>query len=289
MANGITNAEVEALIESARERGIERVVSVDWVALSSDGFPGDAVTSAPTREALIEELVGHFDGDRESVDHKLLHGDIFLRERVTVSAWADDEGAAPSLGWVSDGDAAALATARAEAALAEREACAAIAHATMQRAKELSERCEDTRDGFAFRGDVHAASCIEADIVHRTTPATLSTDTLAAIAEARGLRVVEPEHLAELEAAARDAKKTAALAILETGDGLVKHFEALSLRLDALAEECMEGSESRRIYAQQAENARAVAETIRERMPRPSALYQGSGSLAERGGKDGAK
>lgn len=34
----------------------------------------------------------------------------------------------------------------------------------------------------------------------RTTPDTLSTDTLAAIAEARGLRLVEPEHLAELEA-----------------------------------------------------------------------------------------
>ena len=32
----------------------------------------------------------------------------------------------------------------------------------------------------------------------RTTPATLSTDTLAAIAEARGLRVVEPELVAEV-------------------------------------------------------------------------------------------
>jgi hypothetical protein len=88
-------------------------------------------------------------------------------------------------------------TARAEAALAEREACAA-----------LVEREREKRLGFAktsatpeFYGGQAAVLGLTVDAIRaRTATATLSTDTLAAIAEARGLRVVEPEHLAELEA-----------------------------------------------------------------------------------------
>jgi hypothetical protein len=74
-----------------------------------------------------------------------------------------------------------LATARAEAALAEREACAEVGDALIDnlgRAYEAPERCA-IRD---FMRDIRA----------RTTPATLSTETLAAIAEARGLRIVKP-------------------------------------------------------------------------------------------------
>lgn len=74
-----------------------------------------------------------------------------------------------------------VATARAEAALAEREACA-----------DLSQKHSDS---------LFITSAIRA----RTTPDTLSNDTLAAIAKARGLRVVQLERLVELEAAAKDA------------------------------------------------------------------------------------
>lgn len=42
----------------------------------------------------------------------------------------------------------------------EREACAKIADGEAQRARALSERCEDTSDGFAFRGDVATAESI---------------------------------------------------------------------------------------------------------------------------------
>lgn len=82
-----------------------------------------------------------------------------------------------------------IATARAETALAEREACAEVA---------------SSRSRWAYEGAAQAAARGEAiEIEHairaRTTSATLSTETLAAIAEARGLRVVEPELLEGLE------------------------------------------------------------------------------------------
>lgn len=50
----------------------------------------------------------------------------------------------------------------------------------------------------AIRAAADEASRIRGEIRARTTPDTLSTDTLAAIAEARGLRVVEPELVAEV-------------------------------------------------------------------------------------------
>lgn len=90
---------------------------------------------------------------------------------------------------IFEGVRAAIATARAEAALAEREACAEIARGSAEMAR-LPKGWE------AARGE---AIAIDHAIRARTTPATLSTETLAAIAEARGLRVVEPELLAGLE------------------------------------------------------------------------------------------
>lgn len=82
-----------------------------------------------------------------------------------------------------------VATARAEAALAEREACAEVA-------RNRAEVARPPEGWVAARGE---ALGIERTIRARTTPATLSTETLAAIAEARGLRVVEPEMLAGIE------------------------------------------------------------------------------------------
>lgn len=93
-----------------------------------------------------------------------------------------------------------LATARAEAALAEREACAEVV-------KREAGRRHDALEWMPL-GDPRAREIVEARnalddatsaIRARTTPATLSTETLAAIAEARGLRVVEPGLLAGLE------------------------------------------------------------------------------------------
>lgn len=79
-----------------------------------------------------------------------------------------------------------VATARAEAALAEREALVFYVDRALRDAL-----------GGAFRT---AYVLAVADAFRaRTTPATLSTETLAAIAEARGLRVVEPELLAAAE------------------------------------------------------------------------------------------
>lgn len=103
----------------------------------------------------------------------------------------------------------ASSTARAEAALAEREAIVGI---MARRAEQLRGSADD----FSV-GDHHlryeAAREELLDLMQklaRTTPATLSTDTLAAIAEARGLRLVEPEHLAELEAAAKSEREACA-------------------------------------------------------------------------------
>lgn len=81
---------------------------------------------------------------------------------------------------------AKLAAARAEAALAEREALVFYVDRALRDAL-----------GGVFRT---AYVLAVADAFRaRTTPATLSTETLAAIAEARGLRVVEPELLAAAE------------------------------------------------------------------------------------------
>ncbi len=92
----------------------------------------------------------------------------------------------------------AVATARAEGAAAEREACLSwIEKVSLTVAKSgpmnaaLAHIVATMR---AMRDDLREHRARD------TTPATLSTDTLAAIAEARGLRLVEPEHLAELEA-----------------------------------------------------------------------------------------
>lgn len=81
---------------------------------------------------------------------------------------------------------AKLATARAEAALAEREALVFYVDRALR---------------YALGGVFRTAYVLAvADAFRaRTTSATLSTETLAAIAEARGLRVVEPELLAGLE------------------------------------------------------------------------------------------
>ena len=81
---------------------------------------------------------------------------------------------------------AKLATARAEAALAEREALVFYVDRALRDAL-----------GGVFRT---AYVLAVADAFRaRTTSATLSTETLAAIAEARGLRVVEPGLLATAE------------------------------------------------------------------------------------------
>lgn len=114
-----------------------------------------------------------------------------LESDAAARAWCEE--------WVDSLVGPALATARAEAALAEREACVSVLDAEIAALEALG----DERD---YRGTTVVGWRIKSvraarDAIHaRTTPATLSTDTLAAIAEARGLRVVEPEHLAELEA-----------------------------------------------------------------------------------------
>jgi hypothetical protein len=103
-----------------------------------------------------------------------------------------------------------VATARAEAALAEREACAQWFEdraASYERRATLVAGNPASFGGAAVAEDVveslttaGAQARLDARTIRaRTTPDTLSTDTLAAIAEARGLRLVEPEHLAELE------------------------------------------------------------------------------------------
>ena len=103
----------------------------------------------------------------------------------------------------------ALATARAEAALAEREACAQWFEdraASYERRATLVAGNPASFGGAAVAEDVveslttaGAQARLDARTIRaRTTPDTLSTDTLAAIAEARGLRVVEPELVAEV-------------------------------------------------------------------------------------------
>ena len=172
----------------------------------------------------------------------------------------------------SKGDATAivtmLATARAEAALAEREACAEI----LGRASN----CKHDALEWLPLGDPRARELVEArdaltdalDAIRaRTTPDTLSSDTLAAIAESRGLRVVEQEHLAELEAlrAAVDEETAIDRERAEHGCGdascVVKHATGMTTN----------------------GGCRCGRRALR------AALQRARKELAERGGKDGAK
>lgn len=128
-------------------------------------------------------------------------GSVNCSGRPGPCAYRDDLGSAKS--WAETKLAALVApfveAARAEAALAEREACAALALDRAERWHHLmpgTPRNEAQAVAFAIRA--------------RTTPATLSTDTLAAIAEARGLRVVTAERVAELEAAAKTEREACA-------------------------------------------------------------------------------
>ena len=97
----------------------------------------------------------------------------------------------------------ALATARAEAALAERGALlqeiSRIASGLAASMPMNSVTAHVVEQLHALRNDLREYRA-------RTTPATLSTDTLAAIAEARGLRVLTAERVAELEAFATKAE-----------------------------------------------------------------------------------
>lgn len=161
MANGITNAKVEAAIEAAV--AAEREACAVRIKQAADQLDAAA--------ARIGELGAERDMAQAMIDE--LNGDLALVARERNEARA------------------VLVTARAEAALAEREACAMIADVRAAR-----QRHRHT----AVRAAADEASRIRGEIRARTTPDTLSTDTLAAIAEARGLRLVEPEHLAELEA-----------------------------------------------------------------------------------------
>lgn len=122
---------------------------------------------------------------------------------AAARAWCEE--------WIESLVGPALATARAEAALAEREACAqwfddrAASHersATLVTGNPASfgggSVAQELAESLTTAG---AQARLDARVIRaRTAPATLSSDTLAAIAEARGLRLVEPEHLAELEA-----------------------------------------------------------------------------------------
>jgi hypothetical protein len=171
----------------------------------------------------------------------------------------------------SKGDATAivtmLATDRAEAALAEREACVAAIEKLLaeHRANMVEACCPRHRGDAALMADAchHGADAIRA----RTTPATMSTDTLAAIAEARGLRVVEPERLAELEAlrAAVDEETAIDRERAEHGCG-----DASCIVERATGMTTNGGCRCGR------------------RAPR-AALQRARKELAERGGKDGAK
>lgn len=103
----------------------------------------------------------------------------------------------------------ALATARAEAALAERAAISTLVGTWW------------TRHAYEIRAAIDA----------RTTPATLSTDTLAAIAETRGLRVLTAERVAELEGAAKDASA----AVIAEREACAVRIKQAADQLDAAA------------------------------------------------------
>jgi hypothetical protein len=181
MANGITNAKVEAAIEAAV--AAEREACAVRIKQAADQLDAAA--------ARIGELVAERDMAQAMIDE--LNGDLALVARERNEARA------------------VLVTARAEAALAEREACAQWFEdraASYERRATLVAGNPASFGGAAVAEDVveslttaGAQARLDARTIRaRTTPDTLSTDTLAAIAEARGLRLVEPEHLAELEA-----------------------------------------------------------------------------------------
>ena len=145
------DVEIEAFVERGAERFLERFVTVEWVALSSDAEPDTQPRHrAPTRQQLIEQLVTDNEGDREYVEAKLIHGDLFLRERLTVSVWANDEDESPTLSWVTDSDddvaaerdeaRAELATMRADlAALTARMEVEIPAACAVVRARAIAE------------------------------------------------------------------------------------------------------------------------------------------------------
>lgn len=158
------DVEIEAFVERGAERFLERFVSVEWVALSSDAEP-DAQPRhrAPTRELLIEQLVADNEGDREYVESKLIHGDLFLRERLTVSVWSNDESEQPTLSWVTDSDddvASERDDARAELANMRADIAA------------LTERMETEIQAAAAAVRARAiAECVAAALTHTTAPA----------------------------------------------------------------------------------------------------------------------
>lgn len=124
----------------------------------------------------------------------------------------------------------ALANARAEAALAEREACAArLEESASTLARLAAEHLELSAMRVLYRHQSDVLLAESALLRDRTTPATLSSDTLAAIAEARGLCVVEPEHLAELQAAAKTLSEMPVL--LWTRDGSTETATVAGLTL----------------------------------------------------------
>lgn len=77
----------------------------------------------------------------------------------------------------------------AEAVLAEREACAKIADGERKEADRM-RAFGVYEDSYLWNGYERASEEIERSVRARTTPATLSNDALAAIAESRGLRLV---------------------------------------------------------------------------------------------------
>ena len=152
-------------------------------------------------------------------------GGLFFRDYVTGSL---EEAQRAAIAFAAEKCAPFVTIASAEATLAEREACAQWFEdraANYLRRSELVASNPAAFGGDSIARDVAehlAEACAQArldarTIRERTTPATLSTDTLAAIAKARGLCLVDPEYLAKLEASAKD-KKTAALTIMEAGD-----------------------------------------------------------------------
>jgi hypothetical protein len=184
MANGITNAKVEAAIEAAV--AAEREACAVRIKQAADQLDAAA--------ARIGELVAERDMAQAMIDE--LNGDLALVARERNEARA------------------VLVTARAEAALAEREALLReIEDGVSSHSRGADASTRAFVDGFVARELERLRDRIRA----RTTPDTLSTDTLAAIAEARGLCVVEPEHIAELQAAAKTLSEMPVL--LWTRDG----------------------------------------------------------------------
>ncbi len=153
-----------------------------------------------------------------------------------------------------------LATARAEAALAEREACVSALDAEIAALEALGDE-RDERGTTVVGWRIKSVRAVHDRIRARTAPATLSADTLAAIAEARGLRVVEPEYLAELEAAAKDASAAA----MAEREACAVHLEESARTLDTIAAGLVAGSMLRLDLEKAAEVLRTTAGGLRAR------------------------